>query len=99
MAFHQHTPAVISGELINADTGELICRNQPLIGTEVGSTYNEKGYAYGIPPCVWGSAEEGLPPPPVLDLDTNLLAIAKYNSTVPHYGCMAMWQGRGGLLG
>lgn len=98
MAFHQHTPAVISGELINADTGELICRNEPLIGTEIGSTYNEKGYAYGIPPCVWGSAQEGLPKPPVLDLNTNLMSIAKYNSSVPHYGCMAMWQGRGGLL-
>ena len=34
---------------------------------------------------------------PLLRLDTNLLVIAKYNSSVPHTGVMAMWQGRGGL--
>eukprot|EP00931_Biecheleriopsis_adriatica_P073231 TRINITY_DN47561_c0_g1_i1.p1 TRINITY_DN47561_c0_g1~~TRINITY_DN47561_c0_g1_i1.p1 ORF type:complete len:531 (-),score=57.83 TRINITY_DN47561_c0_g1_i1:73-1665(-) len=98
MAFHQHSPAVLSGELINADTGSLICRNVPLKGAAVGDVLNEKDYAVGIPPCVWGSAEEGLPEPPVLNLSTNLMAIAKYNNSVPHYGVMAMWQGRGGLL-
>jgi hypothetical protein len=98
MAFHQHSPAVISGELINADTGDLICRNQGLMGSTNGQPFDENGYAYGIPPCVWGSKEEGLPEPPILDLDTNLLVIAKYNNTVPHYGVMAMWQGRAGLL-
>lgn len=97
MAFHQHSPAVLSGELINADTGALICRSVPLYGTTVGAPLDEKSYAYGIPPCVWGGADEGLPPPPLLSLETNLLVIAKYNSSVPHTGVMAMWQGRGGI--
>ena len=96
MAFHQHSPAVLSGELYNDETGELICRNAPIRGATVGAPLDEKGYGVGIPPCVWGSAAEGLPPP-VLDLRTRLLVIAKYNSSVPHYGVMAMWQGRGGL--
>ena len=97
MAFHQHSPAVLSGELYNDETGELICRNAPIRGATVGAPLDEKGYGVGIPPCVWGSAAEGLPPPPLLDLRTRLLVIAKYNSSVPHYGVMAMWQGRGGL--
>ena len=97
MAFHQHSPAVLSGELINADTGALICRSVPLYGATVGAPLDEKSYAYGIPPCVWGGADEGLPPPPLLSLETNLLVIAKYNSSVPHTGVMAMWQGRGGI--
>ena len=97
MAFHQHSPSVISGELINADTGQLICRNGPQFGAKVGEALNEKAYAVAIPPCIWGPTEEGYPEPPVLNLDTNLQVIAKYNSTVPHYGVMAMWQGRGGL--
>ena len=65
---------------------------------QVGEPLGETGYAVGIPPCVWGSEEEGLPPPPVLSLTTNLRVVAKYNASVPHYGVMAMWQGRGGLL-
>ena len=98
IAFHQHSPAVISGELWNSDTNELICRNEPLFGEETGAPLNEKGFAYGIPPCVWGTAEEGLPEPPILSLDTRLHVIAKYNNSLPHYGVMAMWQGRGGRL-
>ena len=43
------------------------------------------GFMY-IPPCVWGSAEEGLQPPPVFHLDTNLMTIARTNSTDKHYG-------------
>jgi hypothetical protein len=37
---------------------------------------------------VWGEPSEGLPPAPLLSLQTNLLVIAKYNNTVPHYGVM-----------
>jgi hypothetical protein len=32
-AFHCHAPACIKGELYNADTGELICRNTAQYGT------------------------------------------------------------------
>ena len=40
MAFHQHSPTVISGELINADTGELLCRNAPLMGDDADYDHN-----------------------------------------------------------
>ena len=97
-AFHQHSPALIEGSLINEETGEVICRATPIMGTKLGEPLNELGYGVGIPPCVWGSAEEGLPPPPVLHISTPLRMVGKYNNTVPHYGVMSQWQGRGGLL-
>ena len=50
MAFHQHSPAVLSGELYNDETGELICRNAPIRGATVGAPLDEKGYG-GDPPC------------------------------------------------
>lgn len=46
-AFHCHAPACISGELWNADTGELICRNTAQYGTSLAAQ-DEKGY--GKPP-------------------------------------------------
>ena len=52
----------------------------------------------GIPPCVWGSAEEGLQPPPVLHLDANLTTMKRGNSTNGHWGVMALWQCRGAYL-
>jgi len=55
----------------------------------------EKGYVVGIPPCVWGSEEEGLLPPPMIHLDTNLSTIKRANSTNGHWGVMALWQSRG----
>lgn len=98
MAFHQHSPALLEGLLLNERTGDVICRATPVHGTVVGEPLNELGYGVAIPPCVWGSAEEGLPPPPVLDLATPLKMIGRYNSSLPHYGVMSQWQGRGGLL-
>jgi len=86
---HCHAPSCISMELYNADTGQLICRQTPTFGngTEI---FNEKGYI-AIPPCLWGSAEEGLVPPAFLSMDTNLTSIKKNNNTYCHYGEMAMW--------
>ena len=98
MAFHQHSPALIDGELINAETNETICKGTPIKGSKVGKIFNELSYGIAIPPCVWGSAEEGLPTPPVLHISTPLRIVARYNNTVPHYGVMSQWQGRGGLL-
>eukprot|EP00294_Goniomonas_avonlea_P005205 CAMPEP_0114558124 /NCGR_PEP_ID=MMETSP0114-20121206/10203_1 /TAXON_ID=31324 /ORGANISM="Goniomonas sp, Strain m" /LENGTH=847 /DNA_ID=CAMNT_0001743471 /DNA_START=21 /DNA_END=2564 /DNA_ORIENTATION=- len=91
---HCHGPACISMELINADTNETICKGLPVFG-EDSDPMNEAGYLIGIPPCIWGSAEEGLLPPPVLSMETNLTAIKKCNSTYYHYGVMAHWQMRG----
>ena len=60
---HCHAPACLSMELYNDDTGELICRHVPTYGTKVaGATgdhrFDEKCLA--LPPCVWGSAAQGL---------------------------------------
>ena len=44
----------------------------------------------GIPPCVWGSAEEGLLPPPRIHLDSNLSTIKYTNNTFGHWGIMAL---------
>ena len=51
-----------------------------------------------IPPCLWGSEEEGLVPPTFLSFDTNLLSIKRNNNTNAHYGDMAMWQMRGVMV-
>ena len=96
-AFHCHAPACIKGELWNRDTGELICRNTAEYGTGT-EPLNETGYVVGVPPCVWGSAAEGLKPPPVITLDMNLTTIKHANSTNGHWGVMALWQARGSYL-
>lgn len=90
---HCHGPACISMEMINADTNETLCYTEPAYGVS-NQAMNESGYASGIPPCLWGSEEEGLPSPPVLRLDTNITVIKRANSTVKHYGVMGHWQMR-----
>ena len=92
-------PTCLSMELFNEDTGELICRNVPTYGTlRANATgerrFEEEGYL-ALPPCVWGSAEQGLPEPPLLRWDANLTAIKRCNSTYGHTGEMARWQGHG----
>ena len=86
-------------QLYNMDTGEEICYNEPLYGEgqfpSSGQHFNEAGYAVGIPPCLWGSEEEGLLPPPRLSLNTRLRSVKHVNSTYYHYGVMAQWQMRG----
>ena len=79
--------------MINADTNQTICRVTPHYG-QTDAPMNEAGYAAGIPPCLWGTKEEGLPPPPVLHIDTNITVIKKANATVKHYGVMGHWQMR-----
>ena len=51
-----------------------------------------------LPPCEWGSADEGMLPPPVLQLDSNLTSVKRTNSTVGHTGVMAIWQARGAYV-
>jgi hypothetical protein len=96
-AFHCHAPACISGELWNDDTGELLCRNTAEYGngTSGSDVMQERGYVVGIPPCVWGTEEEGLHTPPMIHLDTNLSTVKRSNSTNGHWGVMALWQCRG----
>lgn len=90
---HCHAPSCLSMELYNADTGELLCRSEPVVG-QSGELYDEKGFV-AIPPCLWGSPEEGLLPPPFLTLNTNLFCIKRNNNTMGHTGEMASWQMRG----
>jgi len=90
---HCHAPSCISMELYNLDTGTLICRQIPQIGTG-RDTFDELDYL-NVPPCLWGSPDEGLIPPPFLSLDTKLMAIKRNNNTYGHFGEMASWQMRG----
>ena len=90
-----HAPSCMSMELWDSDTGELVCRNDALYGTGSSRVADEKAYVVGIPPCLWGSEEEGLLPPPRLGLNTRLRSVKHVNSTYYHYGVMAQWQMRG----
>ena len=95
---HCHSPACISVELWNNDTGELLCRNAPTYGNGSSAVHDEVGFAVGIPPCVWGSAEEGLQSPPRLHLTSNLTTIKHANNTHGHWGVMALWQMRAAYI-
>lgn len=90
---HCHAPSCIKSELWNADTGELICRQEGHYGVSAVATkenpYDEIGYV-AIPPCLFGSASDGLQPEPYLKYDTNLTSIKWNNNSVTHYGEMAM---------
>ena len=90
---HCHGPACISMEMIDADNNVSICKTVPHYGS-TDAAMNEAGYAAGIPPCIWGTKNEGLPYPPILSLNTNITVIKKVNSTVGHRGVMGHWQMR-----
>ena len=89
MSCHCHAPSCLSCELYNADTGKLICRQVPSIGTSptasAANPYDEEGYI-AVPPCLFGNASEGLAPEPFLAYDQNLTSIKKNNNTYGHYG-------------
>ena len=87
---HCHAPSCINETLYNLDTGEVICYNAPLYGQgewpQSGQHFDEQEYAAGVPPCFWGSEEEGLPPPPRLNLTTRLRSVKHCNNTYYHLG-------------
>ncbi len=89
---HCHAPACLSLELFNGDTGELICRIEPVHG-QADTSKDEDGYLW-LPPCQWGTEAEGLAPPPEIRIDSNFTSIKRANSTYYHYGVMAIWQMR-----
>jgi hypothetical protein len=96
---HCHAPACISIELYKNDTGtpELLCRQLPIYGQGKvqEDRYDEAGYL-ALPPCLWGSAEEGLEPPVWLGPNTPMFSIKKNRNThMGHFGEMASWQMRG----
>jgi len=96
-SIHQHT-GMIRGTLINDDTGEVLCRTEPVYGSS-DVAHDEDGYAVGNLPCLWNAGgDPNLPPPPVLHLNSTLRSIAEYNSSSYHYGVMSLWEMRGGWV-
>jgi hypothetical protein len=96
---HCHTPACELMELWDEDRGELLCRGVPIYGGGSGKAHDELGYVVSIPPCVWGSREEGLLPPPRLHLRSNLSSFVRVNATRTHPGSMGLWQMRVARIG
>ena len=80
--------------MIDTDNNVTLCKTEPYYGTS-DKAMDEAGYAAGIPPCIWGTKEEGLPFPPVLPLNANITVIKKVNSSIGHRGVMGHWQMRG----
>jgi len=80
-------------ELYHADTGKLLCAHYPTYG-KTHQVFDELGYL-AIPPCIWGTEEEGLIAPVFLPFNANLTSIKRNNNTYTHYGEMASWQMRG----
>lgn len=100
---HCHAPACLGTDLYvcpegadncDATTGELICSNTPVYGAGAAPRFDEPGYV-ALPPCLWGSTEEGLMPPPTFALDRMLHMVKRDNNTDYHYGVMGQWQMRG----
>eukprot|EP00657_Telonema_sp_P-1_P009715 TRINITY_DN3950_c0_g1_i1.p1 TRINITY_DN3950_c0_g1~~TRINITY_DN3950_c0_g1_i1.p1 ORF type:complete len:175 (+),score=21.04 TRINITY_DN3950_c0_g1_i1:137-661(+) len=90
---HCHAPTCLRVELWNNDTGELLCRQEPVFGGKSGSwqdgsKYSEPGYI-ATPPCLWGGAEDGLEAPPMVSGMT-IRVVAVTNSTYGHHGEMAL---------
>jgi len=99
--FHCHAPTCLSFAMYkcdkgvkncNATTGTLLCHENPVYGG-TGKIDNKDMDEPGFilqPPCIWGSPEFGLEPPP--DVSGLMLHSVKIsNSTFGHHGEMA-WQ-------
>eukprot|EP00403_Amphidinium_massartii_P006684 CAMPEP_0178382090 /NCGR_PEP_ID=MMETSP0689_2-20121128/6317_1 /TAXON_ID=160604 /ORGANISM="Amphidinium massartii, Strain CS-259" /LENGTH=525 /DNA_ID=CAMNT_0020002289 /DNA_START=98 /DNA_END=1675 /DNA_ORIENTATION=- len=98
--FHCHAPTCLSVALYrcpahthvcNATNGELLCREEPGYGNgHYKAAFEEPGYIYQ-PPCLWGDAQFGLEPPPLLTGYT-LGGVKTANATAGHHGEMAWLQ-------
>lgn len=94
---HCHAPTCIDMELYNADTGQLLCHVDGILGKGNSSVpYDEHGYVK-LNPCLWGE-DAGIMRPIQIHWNTNLTSIKRTNSTYTHYGEMASWQMRGIVL-
>ena len=96
---HCHAPSCISIELYRNDSGtpELVCRQTSHYGKGdvANDRFDEAGYVV-LPPCLWGSEEEGLEPAVWLPANTPMVSIKKnHNTHAGHFGEMASWQMRG----
>ena len=64
--FHCHAPTCLAMEIYNNQTGELVCRQEPVYGGSGKidlAKFDEPGYILQ-PPCLWGY-EPGLAPMPL----------------------------------
>eukprot|EP00039_Didymoeca_costata_P007143 m.96741 g.96741 ORF g.96741 m.96741 type:complete len:361 (-) comp13558_c0_seq1:40-1122(-) len=92
---HCHAPTCLRVETYNNDTGELLCRTDPVYGGTGGyvsdqARFDEPGYI-GTPSCMWGSQEDGLAPPPLMN-NMTIYVVAVTNNTYGHHGEMALPQ-------
>ena len=98
---HCHAPTCIQFDLLNADTGELICSQRPIYGDGSSQDFQEDGYV-SIPPCLFGPEGEGLPLPPGgmngLPLNTKLFSKKVCQADYAHHGEMSLWQSYGELV-
>ena len=92
-ATHCHAPNCLRQDLLDADTGAVLCRGVPKHGASEAN-YDEADYLY-TPPCLWGRAEDGLEAPPVLTRNMTLRMVTVFNSTYDHPGQMGIWQMKG----
>merc|ERR1712232_1483345 len=88
-ASHCHAPNCIRQELINKDTGEVLCSSETVLG-QSEDVFDESGYLF-TPPCLWGD-DSSLMPPPILKKDTMMQRVTGFNSTYGHPGQMGIWQ-------
>lgn len=98
-SFHCHAPTCLSMTLYrcplgttvcNASTGQLLCEERPVYGTNNSQPFNEVGFILQ-PPCLWGSPEFGLEAPPNVT-GYVLGSVKKSNATFGHHGEMAWLQ-------
>ncbi|CAE7783457.1 unnamed protein product [Symbiodinium sp. CCMP2592] len=73
--FHCHAPTCLSmamyrcskgTKVCDQTTGELLCMERPVYGNSSADPFAEPGYIFQ-PPCLWGSEEFGLQPPPSVE--------------------------------
>eukprot|EP00658_Telonema_sp_P-2_P055629 TRINITY_DN44215_c0_g1_i1.p1 TRINITY_DN44215_c0_g1~~TRINITY_DN44215_c0_g1_i1.p1 ORF type:complete len:708 (-),score=147.60 TRINITY_DN44215_c0_g1_i1:102-2225(-) len=101
--FHCHAPTCLSVAMYRCDksvavcnetVGELLCMERPVYGGTGQidrKDMDEPGFILQ-PPCLWGSSEQGLEPPPDTDpTKYTLHSVKTSNATNGHHGEMA-WQ-------
>lgn len=88
---HCHAPTCLRMDIINNDTGKLICRQEPIYGGTGKidlKRFDEEGYI-GTPPCLWGRPEDGLERPPRMN-GVTIRVVHVVNNTYGHHGEMAL---------
>ena len=90
---HCHAPTCLRVDTYNNDTGELLCRMEPVYGGTHKidlARFDEPGYIAN-PACMFGSAEHGLEAPPLMN-NMTIRVVSTTNNTYGHHGEMALPQ-------